>query len=48
MKDECYNILFRKKIYSDLKTLQEDVDDWLVTYNEPRPHSGKVCYGKTA
>ena len=47
MKDECYNILFRKKIYSDLKTLQEDVDNWLRTYNELRPHSGKYCYGKT-
>ena len=47
MKDECYNVLFRKKIYSTIKELQNDVDNWLKTYNELRPHSGKYCYGKT-
>ena len=47
MKDECYNILFRKKIYQDIEDLQKDVDTWLTSYNEMRPHSGKYCYGKT-
>ena len=47
MKDECYNVLFRKKIYSTIIELQNDVDNWLKTYNELRPHSGKYCYGKT-
>lgn len=47
MKDECYNIIFRKKIYTRLEELQNDVDDWLKSYNETRPHSGKYCYGKT-
>lgn len=47
MKDECYNVLFRKKIYTNLEDLQTDVDNWLKTYNETRPHSGKYCYGKT-
>jgi hypothetical protein len=47
MKDECYNIIFRKKIYNNLEDLQSDVDIWLKTYNELRPHSGKYCYGKT-
>jgi len=27
--------------------LQEDVDNWLLEYNEQRPHSGKYCFGKT-
>ncbi|HAT1771502.1 TPA: transposase [Legionella pneumophila] len=27
--------------------LQEDVDNWLQSYNELRPHSGRFCYGKT-
>jgi transposase InsO family protein len=47
MKDECYNVLFRKKIYNSIEELQIDVDNWLKTYNELRPHSGKYCYGKT-
>ncbi len=36
MKNECYDIAFRKKIYTSLDN-----------YNEQRPHSGKYCYGKT-
>lgn len=47
MKNEFYDIAFRKKIYSSLEDLQTDVDHWLVKYNERRPHSGKHCYGKT-
>ena len=47
MKDECYNVIFRKKIYSNLEDLQIDVDKWLKTYNELRAHSGRFCYGKT-
>jgi len=47
MKDECYNIIFRKKIYSTIIELQSDIDNWLKSYNETRPHSGKYCYGKT-
>ena len=47
IKDECYNILFRKKIYRSIEALQIDVDQWLNKYNVSRPHSGKYCYGKT-
>lgn len=47
MKQEFYDIAFRKKIYSSLEELQNDVDAWLKQYNELRPHSGKYCYGKT-
>jgi transposase InsO family protein len=47
MKDEFYDITFRKKIYSSLEELQIDAERWLETYNEQRPHSGKYCYGKT-
>jgi transposase InsO family protein len=47
MKDECYNILFRKKIYQSVEELQSDVNEWLDEYNNNRPHSGKHCYGKT-
>ena len=47
MKNEFYDIVFRKKIYHSLEELQKDVDAWLVSYNERRPHSGARCYGKT-
>jgi hypothetical protein len=47
MKEEFYDIAFRKKIYHSIEELQEDVDSWLKQYNEFRPHSGRYCYGKT-
>ena len=47
MKNEFYDIAFRKKIYRSLEELQIDVDEWLKKYNHHRPHSGKYCYGKT-
>ena len=47
MKDEFYNVAFRKKVYNTLEELQKDLDVWLKYYNEERPHSGARCYGKT-
>ena len=47
MKEEFYDIAFRKKIYKTLEELQIDVDFWMQKYNQSRPHSGKYCYGKT-
>jgi transposase InsO family protein len=47
MQDECYSLLFRKKLYQSLEELQTDVDEWVRKYNEERPHSGRYCYGKT-
>ena len=47
MKEEFYDIAFRKKIYSDIESLQKDADHWINMYNNERPHSGKFCFGKT-
>jgi transposase InsO family protein len=47
VKDEFYQIAFRKKIYNTLDELQVDLDIWFKHYNEERPHSGKYCFGKT-
>ncbi|MEO1610588.1 MAG: IS481 family transposase [Pseudomonadota bacterium] len=47
MKQECYDIMFRKKLYRSLEDVQTDVNEWLQKYNQTRPHSGKHCYGKT-
>jgi transposase InsO family protein len=47
MKNEFYDIAFRKKLYHSIEELQADVDQWMNKYNDLRPHSGKYCYGKT-
>ena len=44
---EFYEVAFRKKIYSSLSELQEDLDAWLHFYNHKRTHQGKVCNGRT-
>jgi transposase InsO family protein len=44
---EFYQVTFRKKLYVDLQTLQNDLDEWLVFYNTERTHQGKVCNGRT-
>ena len=45
--EEFYQIAFRKKIYESLEELQDDLDDWILSYNDERPHTGRYCYGKT-
>ncbi len=47
IKDEFYDIAFRKKLYRSVEELQVDLDAWLAKYNEQRPPSGRHCYGKT-
>ena len=47
MQNECYTILFRKKLYFSLQDIQTDVDEWLRKFNYEHPHSGKFCFGKT-
>ena len=48
LRDECYSLLFRKKLYRTLEELQIDLDARLEHYNRERPHSGRYCYGKTS
>ena len=47
IQNEFYASAFRRKLYHSLEQLQEDVDAWMVEYNNERTHSGKYCYGKT-
>ena len=47
VQNEFYAIAFRKKIYSSIEQLQEDLDRWVYEYNYERTHTGKHCYGKT-
>ena len=44
---EFYQITFRKKLYSKLSELQEDLDEWMKYYNYERTHQGKMCCGRT-
>jgi transposase InsO family protein len=45
--DEFYSVAFRKKIYEDLESLQQDLDEWIHYYNYERTHQGKMCCGRT-
>jgi len=47
IQEEFYSIAFRKKVYHSIEQLQEDLDQWLDSYNREREHSGKYCFGKT-
>jgi transposase InsO family protein len=47
MLQEFYQIAFRKKLYESIEQLQQDVDRWLDSYKQERPHSGRFCFGKT-
>jgi transposase InsO family protein len=45
--NEFYRVAFRKKIYSDLEMLQQDLDEFMDGYNNERTHQGKRCQGRT-
>jgi transposase InsO family protein len=44
---EFYQVTFRKKLYADMESLQKDLDEWLIYYNNERTHQGKMCNGRT-
>lgn len=47
VQDEFYKVAFRRKIYSTLEALHDDLDAFMVKYNEERTHQGKRCQGRT-
>lgn len=47
VKEEFYEITFRKNLYTELEALQADLDAWVKTYNNERCHQGKMCCGRT-
>ncbi len=46
--NEFYRVAFRKKIYRSIEELQEDLDAYLVEYDEARPHQGRWCFERTS
>jgi transposase InsO family protein len=47
IQEEFYAVAFRKKLYTNLEEMQQDLDEWMKYYNLDRAHSGRHCYGKT-
>ncbi len=47
MLNEFYRVAFRKKIYTSLEALQQDLDRYIEEYNTMRTHTGRWCFGKT-
>lgn len=47
LKNEFFAKAFREKWYTSLEQLQADLDEFLVHYNERRPHQGYRCQGRT-
>jgi transposase InsO family protein len=47
MLNAFYRIAFRKKLYLSIEALQDDLDEWIRSYNDERPHQGRWCFGKT-
>jgi transposase InsO family protein len=45
--DEFYQVAFRKKMYTTLKEIQADLDEFLHRYNTRRTNQGKHCKGRT-
>lgn len=45
--NEFYRVTFRKKLYSDLESLQKELDKFIHEYNIERTHQGKRCLGRT-
>ena len=46
--DEFYRVAFRKKIYGSIAELQDDLDAWVQSYNEERPHQGTMVLRQDA
>lgn len=44
---EFYQVTLRKKIYTDIESVQKDLDEWIYYYNNERTHQGKMCCGRT-
>jgi transposase InsO family protein len=45
--DEHFRIAGRTKWYETVDEMQKDLDAYLVTYNEKRPHQGRMMEGRT-
>lgn len=47
LKEEFFSVAYRKTLYESVQQLQDDLDRWLVFYNEQRSHQGYRTQGRT-
>lgn len=47
IEDEFYKVAFRKKLYQSVDEIQEDLDEFMLWYNQERTNQGKRCQGRT-
>ena len=47
IKDEFYEVAFRKKLYRSLEEIQTDLDEFMRHYNDERTNQGRYCQGRT-
>lgn len=47
IKDEFYEVAFRKKVYTTLDDIQADLDTFMEIYNTDRTNQGRHCQGRT-
>jgi transposase InsO family protein len=47
IQEEFYKVAFRKKLYSSLEEVQEDLDTFITWYNTERTNQGRYCKGRT-
>lgn len=45
--NEFYRVSFRKKLYANITSLQNDLDKYIIHFNNERTHQGKRCLGRT-
>lgn len=45
--DEHFRVMGRKKFYDSINEMQKDLETWLKTYNNSRPHQGRNMNGRT-
>ena len=47
INEEFYKVAFRRKLYTTIDDLQEDLDTFMNYYNKERTNQGKRCKGRT-
>jgi transposase InsO family protein len=47
IKNEFYEVAFRKKLYLSVEEIQADLDEFMNYYNEEQTNQGKYCLGRT-
>ena len=47
IQEEFYKVAFRKKRYTSLEQIQEDLDAFMDKYNTERTNQGRYCQGRT-